>query len=347
MKKLIVIALSVMMLFSFTACNNSTPADLEIGIVADYFGAFATNHIFNQVDLELGENTDSDEISGLTTTYTPAAEASAGVEAQPAKITATFTADNLRFNGKSDNADKNQRFANGTVTVTIEGTVEDTTFTGTKMTFSGTDLSLSDNPDNYTTETAKNQLPNITTDVEITAPFAEDGVALGGFFETYYTSLGDGDTTFFYYPEESGADELGSCSTRYLFINTPEIDHGPSSSIVEEPWGQAAKKYNNDILKNAKHIIIQSARHSALHETYGRYLGCVWYTNEENPTLDDYILLNYQIAYNGYSEQANSGSYNEMISNDMYYSYYFEVAFNRARDLGLKVFGEIDPDFDY
>lgn len=178
-------------------------------------------------------------------------------------------------------------------------------------------------------------------------PFAQDGVALGGFFETYYTSLGDGDTTFFYYPEESGADELGSRSTRYLFINTPEIDHGPSSSIVEEPWGQAAKKYNNDILKNAKHIIIQSARHSALHETYGRYLGCVWYTNEENPTLDDYILLNYQIAYNGYSEQANSGSYNEMISNDMYYSYYFEVAFNRARDLGLKVFGEIDPDFDY
>ena len=58
-------------------------------------------------------------------------------------------------------------------------------------------------------------------------------------------------------------------------------------------------------------------------------------------------MLNYQIAYNGYSEQANSGSYNEMISNDMYYSYYFEVAFNRARDLGLKVFGEIDPDFDY
>ena len=176
MKKLLVVALSVMMLFSFASCNNSTPADLEVGIVADYFGAFATNHIFNQVDLELGENTDSDEISGLTTTYTPAVEASAGVEAQPAKITATFTADNLRFNGKSDNADKNQRFANGTVTVTIEGTVEDTTFTGTKMTFSGTDLSLSDNPDNYTTETAKNQLPNITTDVEITAPFVSGSV---------------------------------------------------------------------------------------------------------------------------------------------------------------------------
>ena len=165
MKKLLVIALSAMMLFSFASCNNSTPADLEVGIVADYFGAFATNHIFNQVDLELGENTDSDEISGLTTTYT------AKTADAPAKITATFTADDLRFNGKSDNADKNQRFANGTVTVTIEGTVEDTTFTGTKMTFSGTDLSLSDNPDNYTTETAKNQLPNITTDVEITAPF--------------------------------------------------------------------------------------------------------------------------------------------------------------------------------
>ena len=167
MKKLLVVALSVMMLFSFASCNNSTPADLEVGIVADYFGAFATNHIFNQVDLELGENTDSDEISGLTTTYTPA------VEAQPAKITATFTADNLRFNGKSGNADKNQRFANGTVTVMIEGTVDEetSTFTGTKMTFSGTDLSLSDNPDNYTTETAKNQLPNIAVDVEITAPF--------------------------------------------------------------------------------------------------------------------------------------------------------------------------------
>ena len=86
MKKLLVVALSVMMLFSFASCNNSTPADLEVGIVADYFGAFATNHIFNQVDLELGENTDSDEISGLTTTYTPA------VEAQPAKITATCSA---------------------------------------------------------------------------------------------------------------------------------------------------------------------------------------------------------------------------------------------------------------
>ena len=169
MKKLIVIALSVMMLFSFTACNNSTPADLEIGIVADYFGAFATNHIFNQVDLELGENTDSDEISGLTTTYTPA------VDAQPAKITATFTAENLRFNGKAGNAENNQRLANGTVTVIVEGNVVGTTFTGTKMTFRGSDLNLSDNPDNYTTETAKNQLPNITTDVEITAPFAEDG----------------------------------------------------------------------------------------------------------------------------------------------------------------------------
>lgn len=178
-------------------------------------------------------------------------------------------------------------------------------------------------------------------------PFALDGQALGGFFETTYTSLGDGDTTFFNYTVESGGDKLESQSTRYLFIDTPEIDHGPDSYIVEEPWGQAAKKYNNDILKNAKHILVQSARFSALHETYGRYLACIWYTNEENPTLDDYILLNYQIAYNGYSQQANSGSYDEMVSNDMYYSYYFEVAFNRARSLGLKVFGEIDPDFDY
>ena len=64
------------------------------------------------------------------------------------------------------------------------------------------------------------------------------------------------------------------------------------------------------------------------------------------------LYLHYWFEHSGYdarlySEQANSGSYNEMISNDMYYSYYFEVAFNRARDLGLKVFGEIDPDFDY
>lgn len=162
MKKLIVIVLSVMMLFAFTACNNSTPANLEVGIVADYFGAFATNHIFNQVDLELGA-TGSDEISGLTTAYT----AQSGDV--PAKITATFTAEDLRFNGKADNADNNQRFANGTVTVTVEGTVEGTTFTGTKMTFSGTNLSLSDNPDNYTN--ADEQLPGINVDVEITAPF--------------------------------------------------------------------------------------------------------------------------------------------------------------------------------
>ena len=124
----------------------------------------------------------------------------------------------------------------------------------------------------------------------------EDGSPTGGYSEVNIISLGDGDTTVFSFDNDK---DLQRETVRYLLINTPEIAH--SSNEEDEFMGREAKIYNNNILTNAKHILVQTNKDYALRETYGRLLGYVWYTNIENPTLNDYRMLNYELK-NGINE---------------------------------------------
>ena len=178
------------------------------------------------------------------------------------------------------------------------------------------------------------------------ALFVKDGAPMGGFIETKVSSYGDGDTTNFVYKNVEKLNEVER--TRYYFVNTPEIDHtSQGSKIEEEPWGVAAMNFTNNILKNAKHILIQSALGGSIRETYGRLLGFVWYTNKENPSDNDYSLLNYELVLNGYGKFMMGSSLNEMISNEILYYHYFDVASETAKQKGLKIHGEKDPNYKY
>ena len=163
----------------------------------------------------------------------------------------------------------------------------------------------------------------------------EDGSPTGGYSEVNIISLGDGDTTVFSFDNDK---DLQRESVRYLLINTPEIAH--SSNEEDEFMGRQAKIYNNNILNNAKHILVQTNKDYALRETYGRILGYVWYTNVENPTLNDYRMLNYELLVNGYCRYDSRTKYENMSYLDMYYTNYFDYAYEYASNLRLGVFSK-------
>ena len=175
--------------------------------------------------------------------------------------------------------------------------------------------------------------------------FSNGKIPLGGITETKVSSLGDGDTTNFVYDATSGLS--GVFRTRYYLINTPEIDHGPGSSIVPEPFGQEAKRFTNSRLNKAKHILLQSAFGGQLHETYGRNLAFVWYTEKENPEFSDYVLLNYEVVLNGLATFDTRSKLEEMYDDEILYYSYFEYAVELAKTQKIKIWGETDPEFDY
>ena len=171
----------------------------------------------------------------------------------------------------------------------------------------------------------------------------------GGFIEVDLAYCGDGDTTNFYFPSSLREYGIGSReSTRYLKINTPETQHG--TEIDAQPWGYKAQEYNNSILNSAKHYIVQTERDSSFRETYDRMLLYVWYSNESNPQLSDYKCLNFEMVEVGlarcyfYDENAYN---NPLLYKGISYTNFFLNAEAHAKKLGLKIHGEIDPDFNY
>jgi len=174
---------------------------------------------------------------------------------------------------------------------------------------------------------------------------SSDDKPLGGCVNVNLKALGDGDTTQFTYPSEYSRFDDYSHRIRYLLINTPEVDHGSSSSIVAEPWGKAAQELNNTLLSGAKKIIIQSNRNFSLTETYGRVLGYVWYSNEANTTLKDYKLLNFIMVQEGLARFSTYDKYETMYSGDVLYFDYINYVYEEAYQKGIKIWGETDPDF--
>lgn len=154
-----------------------------------------------------------------------------------------------------------------------------------------------------------------------------------------FTNYVDGDTTSF-----TTYNGVYGVKVRYLAIDTPE-----STSEVDE-WGKSASLFNEETLKNAKHIILQSAGCAKTGEpapadldTYQRTLAYVWYTNEENPTKDDFRNLNLETVYEGYS--TFSGAQEDMSPN-------FYKAFTDANDMAKKnakhlYSNEKDPHYYY
>ncbi len=214
------------------------------------------------------------------------------------------------------------------------------------ITYPRADQSHLGDPDCPLSEAEILQGPKLTQE-DFNRPYVGEGFfGGGGAVEVSLGRLGDGDTTTFddlpYSLIEKGLD---GDSFRYQNIDTPETQH---TDIDAEPWGYPAKRWNNNILRNAKHIVIQSVLNSNITETYGRLIGYVWYSNVQNPQPGDYINLNHQTILEGYSKIEFSGSKTtKMLSRGISYYDYFVDANNRGLKEGYKVFGEIDPDFAY
>lgn len=118
-----------------------------------------------------------------------------------------------------------------------------------------------------------------------------------------------------------------SVTVRYYSVDTPE-----STGDVEK-WGAAASAFVKDKLTNATEIVLEATATPAEKETYGRYLGYVWYKGEGDA---DFKCLNLELVENGFSD--NKG----MNTSDYPYYDYFKKANDFARSIKLRLYSELD-----
>ena len=129
--------------------------------------------------------------------------------------------------------------------------------------------------------------------------------------------INDGDTAAF----DPGF--TGTARVRFLGIDTPE------TFPVVDPGGLEAKAYTTQRLTNATEIILQSDPVLGAVDTYGRTLGYVWV---------DGSLLNYDLVYNGHS-QNYLGTESELIFANRYIYRWFEDAERHAIENELGIWG--------
>lgn len=143
--------------------------------------------------------------------------------------------------------------------------------------------------------------------------FIADGVG-----EVTLTRCIDGDTAIF-------TEGSTSFSVRFLGIDTPE------STYKFDPWGKAASHFTCEKLENATTIVLEWDN-GAETRTDGndRYLSWVWY---------DGRLLNLELV-----EEALTGS--KGVGGLKYQNIFYQAEF-KTQDTDRRIWGEVDPDFDY
>ena len=154
---------------------------------------------------------------------------------------------------------------------------------------------------------------NLKLEAEYTASnnFIQDGIGIVTLVEGV-----DGDTSIF--RQQDGQ----TFTVRYLGIDTPE------STYRFDPWGKEAKDYTNQILANAKQIVLQAEGERT--DGNERYLAWVWV---------DGVLLNLRLVELGYSQS-------KVAAGSIYTSIITQADF-AVTLTGRRVSGEKDPNFDY
>lgn len=126
----------------------------------------------------------------------------------------------------------------------------------------------------------------------------------------------DGDTAWF---RDLTGEEF---KLRFYAVDTPE------STKELDPWGKEASNFTSNILCNAETIVLEREENHVT-DTYGRYLGYVWV---------DGVLLNLVLVEECYSFAAAAQS--------KYKDYFYDVALY-AKATGRRIYGEIDPNYNY
>ncbi len=143
--------------------------------------------------------------------------------------------------------------------------------------------------------------------------FITDGIG-----EVTLTRCIDGDTAVF-------TEGSTSFTVRFLGIDTPE------STYKFDPWGKAASHFTCEKLENATTIVLEwDSGAETRTDGNGRYLSWVWY---------DGRLLNLELV-----EEALTGS--KGVGGLKYENIFYQAEF-KTQDTDRRIWGEIDPDFDY
>lgn len=175
--------------------------------------------------------------------------------------------------------------------------------------------------------TATPEFIDYVSQVKLTRDFAGKDFVTEGIGEVTLYNPVDGDTIHV-------TDAKGKVlKLRFNGVDTPE------STAQVEAWGVAASNFTKNIVKNAKSIVIATDDGKAgsnTMDTYERYLCWVWYKMDDN---SEYRLLNLELVQEGYSVSKNSSVIN--------YKEEFISAATQARNLGIRVWGEKDPDYCY
>ncbi len=167
---------------------------------------------------------------------------------------------------------------------------------------------------------------NQTDVLELETSFAGLDFVESGIGEVSLLSCVDGDTASF--TTQKGTP----VKIRFLGIDTEE------STGQIEPWGKAASYYTCSTLKSSQRIILESqvtGQSAVLDSTGSRYLGFVWY----QPVGESkYRLLNLELVEQAYSKNfLYTGKYVSV----------FGLAAENAMYSGRRLYGELDPNFDY
>jgi endonuclease YncB( thermonuclease family)/beta-lactam-binding protein with PASTA domain len=164
---------------------------------------------------------------------------------------------------------------------------------------------------------------NYTDDLRLTASYEGLSFINDGIGEVTVTSFTDGDTTNF-------RDHIAGISftVRYLGIDTPE------ATSQYDPWGIKAGNSVREKLSGAEKIILQTEDINNRQDGNGRWLAWVWYIKDGESRL-----LNLELVEEAYAWTSGAVS--------TQYGSVFQVAQAETQLTGKRIYGEVDPDYDY
>ncbi len=160
----------------------------------------------------------------------------------------------------------------------------------------------------------------------------------GGAIEVTLSSVADGDTASFY-----NLDKTKLYKVRFFFIDTKEV--AGTGSATGQPWGYPASAFTKQILNDAKEnnkkIEIQSIKGNSLYDGYDRYLALVWVDGE---------LVNFMVVRAGLSD-VNAANINSNLISMAYqgipYHSFLQNAWERANKNQWGLHTPDDPNWDY
>ena len=164
---------------------------------------------------------------------------------------------------------------------------------------------------------------NHTDELRLTADYIGKSFINHGIGVVTVTTFTDADTTNF--RDSVSGDRF---TVRYLGIDAPE------ATSKYDPWGIKAGNFVKEILSEADTIILQAEPGQPRQDGNGRYLAWVWYIKDGVSRL-----LNLELVEEAYAWTSGVAS--------TQYAGPFTVAQAETQLTGRRIYGEVDPDYDY